>query len=155
MTVDNFDGLVPLGIDVSVTDPRQALYHRVRDPIAPGRASKDREKHKIDKYTEAFVSQHCQFEPFVLESFGRFGNRTRSLFNQVVDRVQASNDSQSSPFMKNHWRMRVVMALHINACSGVKERMDEVLLGRRGECSAEKKTQKEWVDYDTLARSRY
>jgi hypothetical protein len=154
MTVDNFDGPVPLGIDVSVTDPRQTTYFRARRPIVPGRASLDREKFKVGKYTEAYVSQQCLFEPFVLESFGRFGNRTRSLFNQIVDRVQASKDSQSSPFMKNHWRMRVVMALHINACNGVRERMDEVLLGRRGECSAEKVT-RAWTDYDTLARCRY
>jgi hypothetical protein len=107
----------------------------------------------LEKYTADYVSQNCQFEPFVMESFGRFGNRTRSLFNQVVERVQASKDSQSSPFMKNHWRMRVVMALHISASSGVMERMNnEVLLGRKGECSAEKVT-KEWVDYESLARA--
>ncbi len=48
------------------------------------------------------ISQQCLFEPFVLESFGRFGNRTRSLFNLIVDRVQASKDSWSALFL---WRI--------------------------------------------------
>ncbi len=48
-----------------------------------------------------------------------------------------------------------MMALHISASSGVMERMmNEVLLGRKGECSVEKVT-KEWADYESPARARY
>ncbi len=143
-----------MGIDVSVVDPRQVKYHRITKSIKPGTAARDREEDKVKKYSADYVNQNCQFEPFVLESFGRFGNRTRSLFNQVVERVLASKNAQSSPFMKNNWRMRVVMALHISASNGVKERMDEVLLGRKEECSLGK-APKERVDYDALARARY
>jgi hypothetical protein len=58
-----------MGIDVSVIDPRQVKYYRItRSIIAPGTAAKDREKDKLEKYTADYVSQNCQFEPFVMES---------------------------------------------------------------------------------------
>jgi hypothetical protein len=161
MTVDNFDGLVGLGIDISVIDPRGTKYNRMHKPIPPGKAAMDREKHKVGKYQEAYVEQRTQFEPFVMEAFGRFGNRTRNLFDQVVDRVQASKDQYSFSYLKQYWRARIVMALHICACNGVKDRMDEVIMRRKGlpgrAEAAALDAASEWViDYESFARpNRY
>jgi hypothetical protein len=155
MTVDNFEGLVSLGIDISVIDPRGTSYHRIRKPIPPGKAAKDREKDKFDKYQEAYVGQHCQFEPFVLESFGRFGNSTRDLFNQVVDRVQASKDQYSFSYLKQYWRARIVMALHICACNGVKDRMEEVTARRKGLPGSRAAAPVRAIDYNSFARARH
>jgi hypothetical protein len=157
MTVDNFDGLIPLGVDISVVDPRSTKFQRVRKPIAAGAAAKDREVYKIKKYQDAYVSQHVAFEAFVLESFGRFGNGTRALFNQVVDRVSEGKDQYSSAYHKQYWKSRIVMALHINACHGVKERMDGVLARRSGlTLGAVSHTASEHVvDYEMFGRARW
>jgi hypothetical protein len=132
LSIDNFNGTIPLGVDVSVVDPRCSKYTNLRKSMAAGKAAKDREDHKIKKYRDTYVNQSCEFEPFVLESFGRFGNRTRELFNELVDRVHASKDQFTSSYLKQYWSSRIVMALHISAARGVKQRMDDVRLGRRG-----------------------
>jgi hypothetical protein len=157
MTVDNYDGLIPLGVDVSVVDPRSTKFNRVRTPIAAGAAAKDREVYKIKKYQDAFVSQHVVFEPFVLESYGRFGPGTRALFDQVVDRICAVEDQHAAAYQKPYWKARIVMALHINACHGFKERMDGVLARRGGLTSGVESTKdyRKRVDCEMFARARY
>jgi hypothetical protein len=157
MTVNNYDGLIPMGVDISVVDPRSTKFKRVRTSIAAGAAAKDREEHKIRKYQDAYVSQHVLFEPFVLESFGRFGNGTRALFNQVVDRICAVKDQHVAAYQKPYWKARIVMALHINACHGVKDRMEGVLARRGGLASGEvlSSDSRKRVDCEMFARARY
>ncbi len=156
MTVDNYDGLIPMGVDISVVDPRSTKFHRVRTPIAAGAAAKDREVYKIKKYQDAYVSQHVLFEPFVLESFGRFGDGTRALFSQVVDRICAIKDQHAAAYQKPYWKARIVMALHINACNGVKDRMDGVLARRGGlTVGVESADSRKRVDCEMFARARY
>ena len=90
----------------------------------------------------------------MLESFGRFGDRTRDLFKQVVDRVQASKDQYSSSFLKQYWRARIVMALHFSASSGGRDRMNEVVQRRRGLSGNETVSVAaayNWVDYEKFA----
>jgi hypothetical protein len=45
--------------------------------VAAGKASSDREAHKM------FVAEGFRCEPLVIEALGRFGDRTRELFNEA------------------------------------------------------------------------
>ena len=67
---DNFFPGVPMAFDNSIADPRQTGL--TVKPI-PGKASKKREYSKIEKFQNDLARRVKKFEPFVLESFGRWG----------------------------------------------------------------------------------
>jgi hypothetical protein len=72
-----------------------------------------------------------------------------------VDRIHAAKDHLSSSFLKQYWRERIVMALHVSAGQGVKERMEDVLFGRKGllnEVAAV--TASDRVDFENFGRAR-
>ncbi len=87
--------------------------------MTAGKAAKDREDYKIKKYRNIYANQSSAFEPFVVESFGRFGDRTRDVFNEIVDRVHAAKPHYSVSFLKHYWKSRIVIALHTSGGRGV------------------------------------
>jgi len=131
VAADNFDGVRQLGVDVSVVDVRSAAYSKLVSPVGPGKAATDREVSKIKKYRPSYQSQNAIFEPFVLETQGRFGPVTRDLFNTISERIHARSDFTLA-MVKNYWRQRIVMALHIKSSANVRKAWDEVLRRRQG-----------------------
>ena len=107
-------------------------YARSWGAILPGQAAKDREKDKIHKYGSLYADLGYVFKPCVVESFGRFGDRTAKLFDDLVTRVYAAKNYIPLAYHKQFWRTRILMAMHRNAALGVKRRMDKVLRRRKG-----------------------
>ena len=67
---DNFLPGIPMAFDHSIADPRQSGLSL--KPI-PGKAAKKREHSKVNKFRDNLARQGTRFEPFVLESYGRWG----------------------------------------------------------------------------------
>jgi len=132
VVIDNFSNGSSLSLDVSIIDPRGAVYSSTCSELLPGKAANDKEQVKIRKYGAIYAGQGCLFEPFVLESFGRFGHRTRKIFQELLQRVFAAHDYLPLAYHKLFWKTRILMALHRNAAIGVKKRMDNVLRRRKG-----------------------
>lgn len=155
--VDNFQGPMQLGIDTSLIDPRNAAFQNLRNPMKAGNAALQRENYKTGKYGEIYLRENCLLRPFVVEAFGRFGDGTRKLFNQLVARVHAAKNHLSLSHLKTYWRSRIVMAVHIAASDGVLKRYNDVLR-RRGGLSALYENSPpacEVVDYEGYDRCRY
>jgi len=129
--IDNFEDGSSLSIDVSIVDCRNVQYARNAE-LLPGQAAKDRENYKIKKYGSVYANLGYTFKPFVVESFGRFGDRTAKLFDELALRVHAARPHIPLAYHKHFWRTRIIMAMHRNAALGVKKRMDNVLRRRNG-----------------------
>ena len=86
----NFLPGVPMAFDHSIADPRQSGL--TVKPI-PGKAAKKREYSKIDKFRNNLALQGTRFEPFVLESFGRWGYRTRIIFKDFFTMILGKRTS--------------------------------------------------------------
>eukprot|EP00456_Euglypha_rotunda_P049757 TRINITY_DN3993_c0_g2_i4.p1 TRINITY_DN3993_c0_g2~~TRINITY_DN3993_c0_g2_i4.p1 ORF type:complete len:427 (-),score=23.61 TRINITY_DN3993_c0_g2_i4:53-1333(-) len=69
-------------IDASVTHPSSPSLCQgaANKPLS---AAEKREKQKIAKYDELAKSEECRFVPFVLESFGSFGNRAIKFIREI------------------------------------------------------------------------
>ena len=81
--------------DHSIADPRQSgLFVQPK----PGKAANKREQSKKVKYQNELAKQGTKFSPFVLESYGRWGYRTRHIFKQIVLKVKENRLSMSV-----HW----------------------------------------------------
>jgi hypothetical protein len=132
IVIDNFDNGAPLSIDFSIIDCRNEQYTTSWSAAMPGQAAKDREQYKIKKYGPKYAEQGYAFEPFVMESFGRFGARTAKLFDELAARVHTARSYMPLSYHKQFWRSRLVMALHRNAATGVKKRMANVMRRRDG-----------------------
>jgi len=156
--IDNWEGSTSLGLDISIIDCRQQKYACMKSRIAPGAPSSDRETHKIDKYRNICQRQNALFEPFVLESHGRMGTRTRDIFDQLIQCVHVACPYLPLSYLKNYWRSRIVMAMHVSAAESVMLRNTEA--GRRqngGSCvkGVVKELPCEAVDYEMWGRSRF
>ena len=83
---DNFlPGVLPMGIDISIADPRQS---GLTVKSIPGKAAKKREYSKIQKFKNDLARQGTRFGPFVVESYGRWGYRTtRIIFKQLISMI--------------------------------------------------------------------
>lgn len=132
IVADNFEGHTKLGIDVSIIDPRSSAYLSSKYPMAAGKAACDREDYKLNKYSAAFQRQFALFAAFVLESFGRFGDRTRELFDQLVLRVHKTRSHIPLSYFKFKWSTKIGMSMHINGSAGSHSRMNEVTRRRNG-----------------------
>jgi hypothetical protein len=120
ITCDNFLPGVPMGIDNSIADPRQTGL--TVKPI-PGKAAKKREYSKIKKYRTDLARQGTRFEPFVLESYGRWGYRTRVIFKQLISKIMDNSKLHAGALdqsvVTHYWRCKVTLAMHRQACLGM------------------------------------
>jgi hypothetical protein len=132
LTCDNFQPGVPLSIDVAVTDPRQL---RDKSPCQ-GKAASVLEKVKRKHYGPIYEKAGAIFSPFVVESFGRWGNCARQLFDLVIQKMHIDGTRASSslpkPWLVHYWRSRITMALHRQACIGIHKRITSLILWKRG-----------------------
>ncbi len=126
-TCDNFLPGVPITFDTSVTDPRQYVLLKPQ----PGKAAKIREKSKIKKYSEDIAKAGALFQPFILESFGRWGPITRAIFKQLITRVMQTSTINSLSITKDvithYWRTRITMAMHRQASLGMHQRIQKLI----------------------------
>jgi ribonuclease HI len=117
---DNFFPGVPMAFDNSIADPRQTGL--TVKPI-PGKASKKREYSKIEKFQNDLARQGTKFEPFVLESFGRWGYRTRLIFKQLISKIKDNSKlhafSLDESVITHYWRCKISLAMHRQACLGI------------------------------------
>jgi hypothetical protein len=125
---DNFNPGVALNIDVSVTDPRQLSIKR---PV-PGRAAQIREAEKMKKYSGNITRAGSLFSPFVLESFGRWGDSARDLFSHLMEKVPLESDQSFLPksWISHFWKAKITMAMHKQACFGMHSRIKSIILNR-------------------------
>jgi len=121
LTFQNWSACQSMDIDVKITDPR-ALETRKKPPD-PGTQAAFGEKEKIDKYAEA-VGDSCGglFSPFVMETFGRWGERSRSVFSTLVERLVIITGWKKSS-ATSYWRTRVSLAMHV---TGMRLAMNKV-----------------------------
>ena len=71
---DNFLPGIPMAFDHSIADPRKA--------------AKKKEHSKVNKFRDNIARQGTRFEPFVLESYGRWGYRTRIIFKELISKMK-------------------------------------------------------------------
>jgi hypothetical protein len=154
VVIDNFEGALSLGIDVTVVDPRTSTYSKRATAIAPGTCASDAEERKIEQYKQSFQRQGHEFVPFAIESFGAFGPRTINVFNKLISHAYAANAHLPLSFLKNYWRCRIVMAMHIGASRGMKERMNMLTKRRKG-LSKAPAMPCERVDYHGWSRTNH
>jgi len=124
---DNFLPGVPLTFDVAVTDPRQFALIKPQ----PGKASITKEKSKINKYEKELSKFGALFQPFVLESFGRWGPLSRLIFKELISRAMATSAthslSLSRPVVAHYWRTKITLAMHRQANLGMYQRIQRRL----------------------------
>jgi hypothetical protein len=154
VVIDNFEGSCSLGIDVTVVDPRNQKYSKLCAPMAAGTCASDAEQEKIKKYADIYARQGHEFVPFAIESFGAFGPRTASVFNRLIAHIYAANVHMPLSFIKQYWRNRIEMALHVGASKGMKVRMSSLTKRRRG-LSKAPPSPFESVDYHGWSRTNH
>jgi hypothetical protein len=154
LVIDNFEGAQSLGIDVTIVDPRNSKYSKRCTAVAAGTCASDAENDKIKDYKDSFERQGHEFVPFAIESFGAFGPRTVNVFNRLITRVYANNVHMPLSFLKNYWRSRIVMAMHIGASRGMKERMNSLTKRRKG-LSKSPPLPFDQVDYEGWGRTNH
>ena len=63
---------------------------------------------------------HTRFGPFVLESYGRWGYRTRIVFKELVSKIKENSKlhacSLDKSVITHHWRCKLTLAMHRQAC---------------------------------------
>jgi hypothetical protein len=132
LVVDNFLPGISLNIDVAVCDPRQL---RGTTP-EPGKAAKMREQVKNKHYLERIERTGSKFHPFVLESFGRWGEEARQIFDQIIERMTFHGSTTffnlPKSWIVHYWRSRITMALHRQACIGMHKRINALKQSYRG-----------------------
>ena len=99
-----------LNIDISITDPRN-LTGAKKVPY-PGVAANTREAMKIRKYTKELDPELTVFYPFVLEVFGRWGNRTRAIFKKIVHKWCA-REGLSVSEISHRWKVHITAQMMI------------------------------------------
>ena len=122
---DNFLPGIPMGIDISIADPRQS---GLTVKSIPGKAAKKREYSKIQKFKNDLARQGTRFGPFVLESYGRWGYRTRIIFKQLISMIMDNSKLHAcaldqSVIITHHWRSKITLAMHKQACLGMHNRI--------------------------------
>ena len=75
-------------IDVSVTDPTAPSYNGG----APGRAQY-RESSKRKRYGDTPAAAHCEFVPFVLESYGTWGDEAKNFITAMGEESDPAGDN--------------------------------------------------------------
>ena len=119
-------------MDISVTDFSSASYEKVANP------ARNRENGKNKKYESLHTVPGVRFEPFVVSQSGRFGPQTRELFDEVTAISQLSGQSLAN--FKHFWRCRIVLAFHLSAASGIRNKIEKsykndcFIRGRKQEC---------------------
>src|SRR6185436_18477696 len=68
-------------VDVSVIHPKADSFFR--EAKAPLGAAKLRENHKCTHYRDLVAEEHAEFNPFVLESTGAFGNMAKQFLSTM------------------------------------------------------------------------
>jgi len=125
---DNFLPGISLALDVSIVDPRQ--FEHFPHP-KPGIAAQHRESAKIKENESILAKASSQFSPFVIESFGRWGPKTRAVFKQLLNKVNMvsspHSDSLNLSTVAHYWRSRITMAMHRQACTGFYNRLTTLL----------------------------
>jgi hypothetical protein len=115
---------IPMAFDHSIADPRQSGLSL--KPI-PGKAAKKREHSKVNKFRDNFARQGTRFEPFVLESFGRWGYRTRIIFKDFISKLKENSKlhacSLDKSVLPHYWRCKITLAMHRQACLGMHTRI--------------------------------
>eukprot|EP01036_Dinobryon_divergens_P029340 gene29340-38419_t len=121
---DNFLPGIPMAFDHSIADPRQSGL--VAKAI-PGKAAKKREFSKITKYKNDLARQGMRFGPFVLESYGRWGYRTRVYFKHLIAKIIENSKlhacSLDGSVITHYWRCKITLAMHRQACLGMHSRI--------------------------------
>jgi ribonuclease HI len=121
---DNFLPGVPMAFDHSITDPRQSGLSV--KPI-PGKAAKKREYLKLKKFHGTLARQGTRFGPFVLESYGRWGYRTRITFKELISKITQNSKlhacSLDKSVITHYWRCKITLAMHRQACLGMHSRI--------------------------------
>ena len=117
---DNFLPGLPMAFDHSIADPRQS---GLSVQPKPGKAANKRELSKKVKYQNELAKQGTKFSPFVLESYGRWGYRTRHIFKQIVLKVKENSSqhvcSLDHSVLTHYWRCKITLAMHRQACLGM------------------------------------
>jgi hypothetical protein len=156
ITVPNYAGNVTLGVEVSIVDVGSAAYSNSRNIMVAGKASADREAHKMEKYREVFAAEGFRCEPLVIEALGRFGDRTREFFNEMCQRAH-ENTGYPLSYLKNYFRIQIVMGVHITSSAGVRNRMREVMKRRTAKSSPKTRAGqvRSDVDIESYSRARF
>jgi hypothetical protein len=156
ITIPNYAGNVTLGVEVSIVDPGSAAYSNSRNIMVAGKASSDREAYKMKKYREVFAAEGYRCEPLVIESYGRFGDRTREFFDEMCQKAH-ENTGLPLSYLKHFWRVQIVMAVHIASSAGVRNRMREVMKRRAAKSSPELRNGqgRSSVDIESYSRARF
>ena len=121
---DNFLRGVPMAFDHSIADPRQSGLSV--KPI-PGKAAKKREYLKLKKFHGTLARQGTRFGPFVLESYGRWGYRTRITFKELISKITQNSKlhacSLDKSVITHYWRCKITLTMHRQACLGMHSRI--------------------------------
>ena len=121
---DNFLPGIPMAFDHSIADPRQS---GLSVKSIPGKAAKKREYSKINKFRDNLARQGTRFGPFVLESYGRWGYRTRIVFKELVAKIKENSKlhacSLDKSVITHHWRCKITLAMHRQACLGMHSKI--------------------------------
>ena len=132
LTADNFEPGRSMNIDVSITNPRSIQSKSA----SAGKAAEIREKEKVKHYAEMIESTGSLFSPFVIESFGRWGNHARQLFKSLIERIITNSARSSFHFQKSsivyYWKAKITMALHRQACTGLHVRINNFIQRKQG-----------------------
>jgi hypothetical protein len=121
IVIDNWEGGQRAIFDVSVTHPwAQHVLQRSVDNLVPELAASTREDEKIRKYA-ARCPQNSVFIPLVVESYGRWGQLARPVFDICMDRI-ANTCCIHKSVVTSYWRQRFSITLQRYTAACVRER---------------------------------
>jgi hypothetical protein len=93
-------------IDVSVINPTAKSY------LPTGKYAAHREKQKTKRYKQLARSEGCEFVPFVMESYGAWGEEATNFLRKISDEY-SSDEEEAAAFYR-----RAVCALSFALQSG-------------------------------------
>ena len=81
----------------------------------------------MNKFRDNLARQGTRFEPFVLESYGRWGYRTRIIFKDLISKIKENSKlhacSLDKSVLTHFWRCKITLAMHRQACLGMHTRI--------------------------------
>ena len=83
-------------LDVTITDPRNLSNVLTHIPKAQ----------KINKYNENINRAGGIFKPLVMETFGRFGDIARNIFN-----ILSINSGKNKAWLSTYWKSKLVITM--------------------------------------------
>jgi len=117
--------------DVRITHPVTSSVRQGNVQNAGG-AAKAGEVEKQRKFGVKCDSIGCEFEPLVIEAYGRFGDKAKEIFKRTIS-ATADNKNIDISYLKNYWLKRIAVAIQRGVANKILARVQKLMSGKKSE----------------------